>query len=395
MTSLITALFLVGPLAVVPLGIRLVPPLGDTRADRMVGWMGRLALPAGLALALAFVRPAGPWNAGFAVPWVLVAGLGAAATGIAARSVVREGRILRPRPEYAVWVALAFLVVAAANALADRAGLRPFGFSSTIVLLTAVHFTFAGFVLTLAGVLAHAARPTRASALAVAILITGIPITAVGFFGVAPAAWLGAMLVAGGGLGIGLATIGVAGTLRTPATRVLLQVAGLSLLVSMPLAAVYATGVWLGIPWLDLPTMARTHGVLNVLGFAIPAIVAWSIDRRIVAPATVRPVHGKGRRWSTGLLTGVVVGVASLVAGPIAGAFGMMALLAAAATPPRGAAVGGALLGFGSAWLALFLSADARCGPDCVGPDLTPWLLVAVGALAIGAVLTAMAWRSR
>lgn len=395
MTALIAALFLVGPLAVVPLGIRLVPPLGDARADRLLGWMGRLAVPAGLALALAFLRPAGPGTAVFAVPWVLVAGLGATAAGVAALGAVREGRLLRPVPERAVWAALAFLLVAATNALADRAGLRPFGFSSTIVLLTAVHFTFAGFVLTLAGVLAHAARPSRASAVALAVLIAGIPVTAVGFFGVAPAAWLGAMLVVGGGIGIGLATIRVAGTIRTRAARVLLRIAGLSLLASMPLAAVYATGVWLGAPWLDLPTMARTHGALNVLGFAIPAMVAWSIHRRIVPPPTEQQVQGKDRRWLTGLLTGLVVGAGSLLAGPIAGAFGILALLAAAATPPREAAVGAALLGFGSAWLAIFLSADARCGLDCVGPDLTPWLLVAGAALAIGAVLTAAAARAR
>jgi hypothetical protein len=57
-------------------------------------------------------------------------------------------------------------------------------------------------------------------------------------------------------------------------------ISGLSLLLSMPLAAIYATGVWLDLAWLDVPTMARTHGALNVIGVAIPISIAWALDRR-------------------------------------------------------------------------------------------------------------------
>lgn len=283
MNAMIVVLFVVGPLLVVPMGLQLVPPLGHGLPDDIMRGVRRVAFPAGLLLALAFVVPAGTWAAALAFPWLLVAGFAALAVGIAALRAIRGGRGQRPVREYAVWAALAFLVVAAGNALADRAGVRPFGFSTTIVLLTAVHFTFAGFALTLVGVLADLARPSRYHAWVLGALIAGIPLTAVGFLGVALAAWLGAMSVALGGLGIGLAVIRAAGVLRTGGAQALARLAGLTLLVSMPLAAVYATGAWLGIAWLDLPTMARTHGVLNVLGFAIPATVAWTIHRRTAA----------------------------------------------------------------------------------------------------------------
>ena len=52
-------------------------------------------------------------------------------------------------------------------------------------------------------------------------------------------------------------------------------VAGVALLLSMPLAVVWATTSWLGIAFLSVPLMAATHGALNVVGFAVPAVFAW------------------------------------------------------------------------------------------------------------------------
>jgi hypothetical protein len=146
----------------------------------------------------------------------------------------------------------------------------------TIVLLTAVHFTFAGFVLALSGALAYLARPARWLEFGLGTLVVGIPVTAVGFLGVALAGWTGALLVSGGGLTVGAAMLLVASSMPGRTARWLARTAGVSLLVSMPLAIVYATGTFTGSAWLDLPTMARTHGALNVLGFAIPSMLAWT-----------------------------------------------------------------------------------------------------------------------
>jgi hypothetical protein len=43
----------------------------------------------------------------------------------------------------------------------------------------------------------------------------------------------------------------------------------------MPLAVVWATASWLGVALLSVPVMAATHGALNVVGFAVPAVFAW------------------------------------------------------------------------------------------------------------------------
>jgi hypothetical protein len=60
-----------------------------------------------------------------------------------------------------------------------------------------------------------------------------------------------------------------------PAASWLMRVAAASLALAMTLAAVYALGMFLGTPWLTIPWMLRTHGVLQALGFTLPTLVAW------------------------------------------------------------------------------------------------------------------------
>src|SRR5205823_2302201 len=110
-------------------------------------------------------------------------------------------------------VSLAFLGVGCFWLASDRLGVRPFGYSQTIVLLTATHFHVAGFVLTLVGVLA--ARAGRRDALvATAGLAVGMPLTAAGFFGATSIGWVGSIVVAIAGIVIGWATIRSAVTRR-------------------------------------------------------------------------------------------------------------------------------------------------------------------------------------
>jgi len=276
MNESIAVLFLVGPLLVIPLGLRLIPSLEAAPADRLLAVARPLAWPAGWALAVAFILPVGPVAGLFTVPWLLVCGLGVAATLFSVAAAGRRGGLWRAGPHHLTWAALAFLAVGAASAFAMRVGFETFGITPTIVLLTAVHFTFAGFVLALSGSLAYRARPARWLEAGLGALVVGIPITAVGFLGVALAGWLGALLVSGGGLSVGTAMLLVAPSIPGRTARWLGRIAGASLMVSMPLAVVYATGTFTGSAWLDLPTMARTHGAINVVGFAVPSMLAWS-----------------------------------------------------------------------------------------------------------------------
>ena len=71
----------------------------------------------------------------------------------------------------------------------------------------------------------------------------------------------------------------------------------------------------------------------------------------------------------------------------MAWALGLAAVALLALDQRRSVLVPVALVGFGAATMAVLLFADARCQIDCVGPDLTPWLLVGGGALAMGTTL--------
>ena len=398
---MIALLFVVGPLVVVPILLAVLPPLGSAAADRWLDHARHLALPTAAPLAIAFVLPPSLVAGLFALPWLGLTVMTALAASMTIIAGVRDGSVWRPSPRHGITVALGFLAVAGANAAADRFGIQPFGFAPTIVLLTAVHFTFAGFALVVVGAIVWDRRPNRWLEVALGAVVLGIPVTAIGFFGIPLASWLGALLVAGGGFGIGVGLIKTAPG-PTPRRAVwLARVAGASLLVSMPLAVTYATGRWLGLAWLDIPAMAASHGVLNVVGFAVPASVASWLDVRqrrpglaVGAPRSVEPDR-PARRWAIGLVCGLAFAVAILVGGPMLGLLGIVALLALASAAPRSAPVGGFWLGLGGAWLLLFSTAAARCGSGCSFPDQTPWVAAAVAGFALGATLTGLAWRTR
>ena len=282
--NVIVALFLAGSVVAVPLMLRALDHPSDATAGRLLDVVRRAAIPALLALAVAFAV-ASPSRGVLAVPWLVVAGLGAAAAGFDALSVARRdvGAVIRPSRRHATWAALVFLAVGAGHAAADRFGVQPFGFAPTIVLLTAVHFHIAGFVLLVAGLDTERVGPWMGTRIGLGATIIGIPVTAIGFFGVSVAALVGALLVSAGGALIGGGVLLTASHRQSEPGRWLARVAGLSLLIAMPLAAAYAIGQASGTSWLDVPLMARTHGALNVLGFAIPIAIATALESRAAA----------------------------------------------------------------------------------------------------------------
>ncbi|CAN5581089.1 hypothetical protein BH20CHL7_BH20CHL7_06490 [soil metagenome] len=164
--TMIAALFLVGPIVVVPLGLWLVPDPAGGRSQVLLHAARWLSLPVGAALAVAFALLPGMVAGLLAVPWLGMAILAALAALLDTLAAAQDGRLTRLGAHHGNWAALAFLAVAAGNALADRSGIQPFGFAPVIILMTAVHFTFAGFALVLVGTHAHASGPGRATAAA-------------------------------------------------------------------------------------------------------------------------------------------------------------------------------------------------------------------------------------
>ncbi len=98
------------------------------------------------------------------------------------------------------------------------------------------------------------------------------------------------------------------------------------------------------------------------------------------------------RAWLLGLFAGAVGGLVLISWGIGLPALGLVAFAVGAAAPPRPFGLGGALVGLGMIWLALFGRLAMTCHPDvgCSSPDLTPWLVAASVLLATGAVLSAL-----
>jgi hypothetical protein len=255
-------ILLLAPLVIVP---RLLALLPDRR------WVARVAggpsMLAALPLLGAFAMPAGPTAAVFVVPWLVVASVCALAAvlhGLAnLPSILQPGRLA----DLGIDVALGFWAVGAIFTVIDRLGFDT-GFSTTIVLLTATHFHFAGFgLLGLASLLAGRRPWLRAP---VAGLIVGIPLTALGFVLVSDAInAAGALVVGLSGIavGVGLLTFAATGMSRWAA-----RAAGVTLLVGMPMGIAWSMAVLVGASFLDLDTMIRTHGALNATAVLLAVV---------------------------------------------------------------------------------------------------------------------------
>lgn len=273
----IESLFLLAALAIVPLGLGLVRP--DT-AGGLPATLHRTAIllqpPAALLVIFAFTRPAGVGAGLLVIPWAAL-GLLAAACGLF--------RVFERSTEV-VWRAsaaasLLFLAFGTAWLLFSRLGIEPAGIEEPIVLLTAVHFHYAGMAApVVVGLAARqaGARSGRVHSLArtasISVII-GTPLLAAGWAFLAPLKLVGTLALV---LGLALFAVLVP-LLRVPprSARLLLMVSALSALLPMAMALVYALGEHLETTWLGIPQMAVYHGSLNALGFSLCGLAGWTV----------------------------------------------------------------------------------------------------------------------
>jgi hypothetical protein len=287
-------IMLVAPLVVIP---RLLGVLPARRWIHRAGpWAATVAA---VPLVIAYWLPASPAAGVLAAPWLALSAVAGAAGLADAVARLRQGRILRAVPELGVDAASGFWAVGAGSVVIDRLGL-PTPYPPVIVLLTATHFHLAGTGLVAIAALLAMTRPAVAAA--VIGLVAGIPVTALGF--VLPSAAvgaLGALLVGSSGIGVALALLTAAGPQVTRRAR---RAAGIALLVGMPLGIGWSVAGLLGVGFLDLDAMVRTHGVLNA--FAVVATVAtWTGEPWAPpAPDRLRVDQDAQMRWSGGHATG-------------------------------------------------------------------------------------------
>lgn len=284
--------------AVVLLGVVVVLPLA--LGGRWWWWAS-----AASSVAVALLLNTGALAAVLVLPWV------AAASAALAVAVRRAGPLAFWRLDDAIRVlASVYALVAAGAMFTSRLGASMLGISEPIVALTAVHYTYAGSA---ALVLAGAARArsadvasagassgdtttkcrrTRAGTGAVVLTAVAPPVVAVGFLlghplpqvGGAVLMTLGVWLTAS----LQLASV-MRGDIRGP-SRVLFTVSGLAVWAPMVLAVAWATGQHVDVPVLSIPDMARTHGLVNALGFTLCGLAGHRLAQR--SPRDAGPADG-------------------------------------------------------------------------------------------------------
>jgi len=282
--GVIDLLLLFAVLVVVPLG------LGLTRLRDRTGMMAKLAMAfqplAALGVVVAFWHRPGVVAAACSVPW-LVLGIGVAMAG--AGNLYRSAK--PSLPDLAIVLAGVDFAFAGGGLVVSRAGWYAMGFHEPIVLLTSVHFHYSGFAV---AVLAGAAiRLGERRGLSVRLLrgivwlVLFLPFLLAAGFVISPVLRLLAAL----GLALSLPVFAgclfwLGRYLDQAVARIYVRLGAVAAWTAMGLAGAYAVTDCVARPFLTLPGMASTHGVLNGVGFVLCSTLAFWIEENAIEPAT-------------------------------------------------------------------------------------------------------------
>jgi YndJ-like protein len=272
--GIIEVLFLLGPWIAVPLGADLIrgaatPPSSSGARD----WA--LFAAASLTTASFFQdnRVVATW---FASSWLLVCAVFA---GDGLRRFVTSGT--KSFAQFCFATGEGYLLVAGIWLVASRAGISLFGFHEPIVLLTAVHFHFAGFASAVLAGLVYQALVGRGGRRmlrwALTIVVLGPGVLGLAFFAGPTAKLVGALVFALGLISLAGTMIRVGIAARNGVGRWLLFASGGSVAVGMSLVAMWAVGEYPLQAFVNIRQMAEFHGVLNGVGFVGCGLVGWGL----------------------------------------------------------------------------------------------------------------------
>ena len=271
--GIIELLFLLGPWIVVPLGADLVCGAGKSKSAAV---RDGVLFAAALLTSVSFFLDNRTAAACFASSWLLVC------AGFAGDGVQRlASRGTRSFTQFCFAAGEGYLFVAGVWLIASRAGLQLLAFREPIVLLTAVHFHFAGFAsAVLAGLTYERFRESKwKAALQVVFLavVCGPAILGLAFMLGPKVKLVAALLIALGQFGLagGMVRAGIAA--NNAGGRWLFFVAGGSVAAGMILAVVWAIGEYPLQAFVNIRQMAEFHGVLNAVGFVVCGLLGWSV----------------------------------------------------------------------------------------------------------------------
>lgn len=103
--------------------------------------------------------------------------------------------------------------------------------------------------------------------------------------------------------------------------------------------------------------------------------------------------------WLAGVVVGVVAGVLSLLFPTLGWIIVVAFLVGLIRAAPRLPALGGLFFGYGAAWLVVLVRSHVDCqtfdaapNQECGDPEIGSWLAVAGVLLALGLLMTVVAW---
>lgn len=279
-------LFLLAPWVVVPLTLSLVPAIEDSRPSRISrSAIAYLLFPGAVLATASFFLPDGRTAGALTVLWVF-----------ASISLALDGlmRLIRTRlqsfQEFCFAFGQGYALVGALWLLASRMGMQPVGFHEPIVLLTAVHFHYAGLMAAvLAGLAASSGRTSLSLRMTLSGAVLGPALLGVAFLA-GPKLKLAAvllMIIGEYGIAFGTFRIGLARASEMGGRILILGSA--CVILGMVLAGVWAVGEYPLHAFVNLEQMARYHGVLNSVGFGLCSLVGWTLLRRQTRPEVGRP----------------------------------------------------------------------------------------------------------
>ncbi|HEY3229481.1 MAG TPA: YndJ family protein [Roseiflexaceae bacterium] len=292
--AMITYLLLFAVLVITPLALPLVAPVELVSSQALPYRAALVVQPFVAALVIiSFFLPAGIPAALCVLGWLLLTSLVAlfGLFRLLSRNSLRAD-------ELCIDAGLFYLPVGAVWLIFSRLGANPLGFDNTIVILTAVHFHYAGFgapiLAGLAGRRLATIRPAawRLFRPVAAGVIAGIALVAAGI----TLARFTPLLEVAAAVLFAASLLGLAGLVLfvvVPATqprfaRGLLAVSAGSLLVTMPLAGGYTVGRFAGFPLVGIPRMVEVHGWMNALGFVLCGLLAWTFSTEEREPRTLK-----------------------------------------------------------------------------------------------------------
>lgn len=254
--------------------IQLMPNLGQPKEKWVI-------FGAAMILVVAFLSPKG-WMAGaFAFPWLCVT---VWQFYVGVNQWQKHGNLAWNAAQSGGRI---FLVVGGLWTMSDRLNCQPLGFSPDIVLLTGVHFHYAGlFFPMLIGLVAQK-WPHKMANAAAWLALASVPLTAIGITltQVSQIYWVetvaaGTVALAGWMAAIWYLRVAVKDNTLPLLTRFCWFIVGFSLLFSMTLALGYAIRPYYAFDILQIPTMRAWHGTVNAFGVAFAGMLGWSCVKR-------------------------------------------------------------------------------------------------------------------